>query len=428
MNNFLLLTYYWPPTAGGGVHRWLKFSKYIAKYGWQPIIYTPLNPSIGTKDDSLLTEVNSDLQVIKTKIWEPYAAYQKLTGKKSNEGSVGMLDNAENLSLKQKFIRYTRGNFFIPDPRKYWINPSYKYLKNYISKNNVTHIVSTGPPHSMHLIALKLKLNNPKIKWVADFRDPWTNIDFYNQLMITKSSDRKYKKLERDVLQKADKVVTVSNAWAADFEKLGNRTINVIRNGFDEADYTSEHLPLDDSFTISHIGSMNSDRNPVALWKAMVMLKESNSACKPIIKLIGPVEGSVRADIKTQGLEDQVEFVDYMPHKEAIKLLQTSQILLLPINDTPNVQGVLPGKLYEYLGAKRPILCLAPKGSEAEEIINSSNSGKVFGYKESNQIKDQLLLWHDDYMAQNLNIKSNGYQQYSRANLAKQYAELLSTI
>ena len=428
MKKVLLITYYWPPTAGGGVHRWLKFSKYIAKYGWQPIVYTPLNPSISHKDESLLTEVSSDLEVVKTKIWEPYSAYQKLMGKKSNEGSVGMLDNAENLSLKQKLVRYARGNFFIPDPRKYWIKPSYKFLKKYIAKHDITHIVSTGPPHSMHLIALKLKLKKPKLKWIADFRDPWTNIDFYDQLMISKSSDRKYKNLEKQVLQNADKVVTVSNAWAADFEKLGNRKIEVIRNGFDNADYSTEKLALDKEFTIAHIGSMNSDRNPIALWEAMVSLKESKDACKPIIKLIGPVEGSIKADIEKYGLKEQVQFVDYMPHKDAIRLLQQSQILLLPINNTPNVKGVLPGKLYEYLGAQRPILCLAPKGVESEEIINNSNSGKVFGYSDSAKIKEQLILWHKDYEEEKLIVNSNDYQQYSRENLAKQYAELLSSI
>ena len=262
MKKVLVITYYWPPSGGAGVQRWLKFVKYLNEFGWEPIIYTPENPEVPAIDNSLIKDVPEGLLVLKTKVWEPYSAYKRFVGRKKNDSiKAGFLSEKKNPSFTEKIAVYVRGNYFIPDARKYWIKPSIKYLLEYLKDNPVDVMVSTGPPHSMHMIALgiKEKLNIP---WLADFRDPWTNIDFYDKLMLSSSADKKHKRMEQQVLKTADQLVTVSWNWAKDFEDLGAGKTEVITNGFDPEDFENNKENSSEKFEIIHIGSMNKDRNP----------------------------------------------------------------------------------------------------------------------------------------------------------------------
>ena len=276
----LIISYYWPPSGGGGVMRWLKMSKFLPELGWQPIVYTPENPDPSISDESLLKEVHSKIIELKTPIWEPYDIYRKITGKKKNDKfKAGYISEASSGNWKSRFSVFIRGNFLIPDPRKFWIRPSIKYLSIYLKDNPVDLIVSTGPPHSMHLIALGLK-KKFDIPWIADFRDPWTDIDFYHKLKLSKWADKKHKRLELKVLSKADHVVTVSPGCAHDINKICNRKVEVINNGFDPTDFEFEKSPLDKHFTISHFGAFNKDRNPANLWKTLGILTEENETFK----------------------------------------------------------------------------------------------------------------------------------------------------
>ncbi len=270
LRKVLIITYYWPPSGGAGVQRWLKFSKYLHEYGWEPIIYTPENPEAPSQDFTLLKEIPKGITIIKTPIWEPYEFYKKLVGmKKGEKVNAGFLNEKKKPALAEGFSTWIRGNFFIPDARKFWIKPSVKYLNNYLKQNPVDAIISTGPPHSMHLIALgvKKKLNIP---WLADFRDPWTDIDFYHHLRLTKWADKKHKRLELSVLKNADIVTTVSNNWGKDLEKIYSRKVDIVTNGFDPEDFAAANQTLDTMFTLTHIGSLNKDRNPGEIGRAHV--------------------------------------------------------------------------------------------------------------------------------------------------------------
>ena len=236
MKKVLIITYYWPPSGGAGVQRWLKFVKYLREFGWEPVVYTPENPEAPAIDMSLEKDIPENLTVIKTKIWEPYSVYKKLVGIKPEEKiKAGFLSENKKPSLIENISVKIRGNFFIPDARKFWIKPSIKFLTKYLKDNPVDAIVSTGPPHSMHMIALglKKKLNIP---WLADFRDPWTNIDFYEELNLSASADKKHHQMEKSVLENADTVSVISRTMAVDFKRLYNRHYEVITNGFDEDD------------------------------------------------------------------------------------------------------------------------------------------------------------------------------------------------
>lgn len=427
MKKVLIITYYWPPSGGGGVMRWLKMSKFLPELGWQPIIYTPENPDPSVIDESLLKEIHPEIIELKTTIWEPYDLYRKITGKKSGaKFKSGYISEASEGNWKNKISVFIRGNFLIPDPRKFWIKPSIKYLSKYLFDNPVDLIISTGPPHSMHLIALGLK-KKFDIPWIADFRDPWTDIDFYHKLKLTKLADRRHRNLEKSVLNAADHVVTVSPGCAADMEKITHRKIDVINNGFDPTDYDFKRPELDETFTISHFGAFNKDRNPSALWIAMNELSQTNIDFKKLLRinLIGQTDQTVITDIEINNLKENLIVKEHLPHNDGLAELSKSQVLLLPLNDAPNVKGILPGKMYEYMALRRPILALGPTDADYAKILRETNSGVPLGFKDVEGIKETLMQYFTLFKEKKLIVQSGTIEKYSRKNLAEQFVNLI---
>lgn len=427
MKKVLIITYYWPPSGGGGVMRWLKMSKFLPELGWQPIVYTPEKPDPSVIDESLLKEIHPEIIELKTPIWEPYDFYRKLTGKKSGtKFKAGYISEASEGNWKSRLSVFIRGNFLIPDPRKFWIKPSIKYLSKYLKENPVDLIISTGPPHSMHLIALGLKAKFD-IPWIADFRDPWTDIDFYHKLKLTGWADKKHRRLEKKVLAKANHVVTVSPGCAIDLEKIAHRKIEVIYNGFDPTDYNFEKPEPDKNFTISHFGAFNKDRNPVSLWRAMKEISETNPEFKKLlrIQLIGQTDESIIDDIKKNNLTENLILIDHLPHKEGLVQLSKSQILLLPLNDAPNVKGILPGKMYEYMALRRPILALGPTDADYAKILEETNSGNPLNFDDLQGIKTAIQNYFQLFKESKLEVDSGAYEKFSRKNLAAQFVNLV---
>ncbi|MBK8848195.1 MAG: glycosyltransferase family 4 protein [Bacteroidetes bacterium] len=428
----LIITYYWPPAGGGGVQRWLKFSKYMRSNGWEPVIFTPDKPEIVAHDESLAKQIPEGIEVMRTPIWEPFHIYKFLIGKKQHEKVYsGVLVENKKKSFMQTFSLWVRGNLFIPDAKKFWIAPSITYLKKYLATHNIDAIVSTGPPHSTHMIALGIKKHMPQLPWIADFRDPWTNVDYWSQLNLSAWAERKHHRLQAEVLRNADKVVTVSWSWAQDFVNLNVRKdIEVVTNGYDHADFESGDVVLDGKFTITHVGSMNADRNPHVLWKALQnILKQNSELEKHIqIQLLGPLDNSVNESISSHGLDKFVTKVHFMPHREVIQRLCQSQVLLLPINNTPNVGGVLPGKLYEYLGAKRPIICITTTGTDSERLMRESGAADICGYDDVPRMEQIVLSLFEKYKNKQLNSEPKGVEKFARQNLCKQFFNLFDSI
>jgi hypothetical protein len=425
---FLLITYYWPPAGGAGVMRWAKMSKYISGFGWEPVIYTPEGGEVGAQDQSLLKEL-PDLEIIRTPIWEPYDLYKTFLGRNKKEKLYsGFINEGKKASTAQKISVWIRGNFFIPDARMFWIKPSVRFLKKYLAAHPVDAIVSTGPPHSMHLIAEKVH-KATGIPWVADFRDPWTNIDFYRDLHLSGWADRRHHALEKKVLNNASKIVTVTWRSREEFKEIcGREDIEVVPNGFDDADFPfAGKEALDSDFTILHIGSMNKDRNPEVFWKAVQAAIVASPALKSKlrIQLIGPVDFSVRASVEAAGLRDVTSFVEFIPHDEAVKRQQQVQVNLLVINNTPNSRTIIPGKLYEYLGAGRPLLAIGPKDSDSAKVIGLTKGGVVHEYDDVEGLTQRILEYFKRYQEGNLTGNAEGTQQFTRRNLAGEFSKVL---
>ena len=433
MKKVLIITYYWPPSGGAGVQRWLKFVKYLREYGWEPVIYTPENPEAPALDPSLEKDIPKNVTIIKRPIWEPYTIYKRFIGhKKEDRINAGFLTEKKKPGLAEKISVWIRGNWFIPDARKFWIKPSVRFLSEYLKENPVEAIVSTGPPHSMHLIALglKKKLNLP---WLADFRDPWTTIDFYKDLKLSRSSDAKHHRLEKEVLETADVLVAVSWHMAEGFgEILGNKgnKVMVITNGYDETDFPNTGIKTSSKFTISHVGAMNADRNPKILWAALKELLVEIPGLKSDleIRLIGKSDLSVNEELEKNSLHSFVKRTEYLPHDQTASAMQEAQVLLLALNDTPNTKGVVSGKLFEYLAAKRPILCIGKEDGDAAKIINGSTAGTVCDFKDKEKMKAVVKEWYSGYLNDNLVVQTDTINTYSRKELTGRIAGLLQSM
>ncbi|NEV94057.1 glycosyltransferase family 4 protein [Psychroflexus sp. YR1-1] len=422
MKKVLIITYYWPPAGGPGVQRWLQFSKHLPEFGIQPIVYKPQNPSYPIKDSSLRS--SPEVKVIEKSIFEPYAFAELLSKSNSKTISSGIIKSRKKQSWKERMMLYVRGNFFIPDARVLWVKPSISFLIDYIKHNEIETIITTGPPHSLHLIGLGLKNSYPDLHWIADFRDPWTTIGYHSALKLTEKSKQKHLALEKDVLNSADQLITTSFQTRAEFENKTKTPIEVITNGYE--DITAE-AELSENFTVSHIGSLLNDRNPKVLWEVLGELIDENLVFKDFfeLKLIGKISDTVLESARSYGLKNYISVAGYLNHKDAIESQRSSQMLLLIEIDKPETRGIIPGKLFEYLASHRPILAIGPEGWDVSKIIAETDSGDCFTYEEKTRLKSYIEKAFKAFLNGKLKGNTKNIEHYSRRNLTQKLTQLI---
>ena len=369
-------------------------------------------------------EIPAGVTILKTNIIEPYAWALLFSKKKTRTISSGIIDAPEKQNELQQLLLYIRGNFFIPDARRFWVRPSVRFLSKYLKKNDIDVIITTGPPHSLHLIGLKLKAKTG-LRWVADFRDPWTAIGYHDKLKLTKASQKKHLNLERKVLNTADHIITTSPGTKKDFEKLTTNPITCITNGFEVMAPAS--VTLDDAFSLSHIGSLLADRNPKILWEVLNELKkELDHFGKDLkIKLAGKVSEEVIRSIKMYDLEDNLEVLGYLSHDKALQMQRETQVLLLIEINAAQTRAIIPGKVFEYLAAQRPILGIGPQGADFFEIIKRSAAGSCFDYNQKAELKSKIIFWYKKFKTNDLHATNADISEYSRKNLTKKLAGIL---
>jgi len=423
MKKALIITYYWPPAGGSGVQRWLKFVKYFREFGIEPIVYTVENPNYPILDNSLINDIPENIEVLKYPIWEPNN-FLSFFGKKKTE-SAGFLN--PNPSIFGKIMQYIRANYFIPDARKFWVKPSVKYLKKYLLESDIDVVITTGPPHSLHLIGLKLK-KEICVNWIADFRDPWTEIDYFHQLPLSKKAIRKHHYLEEEVLKNADAVLVVGNTMKSKYDKFNSNVVTVT-NGFD-GEIVDSIIELDAKFTITHIGLMNADRNSKMLWEVLAEICNENETFRSDfqLKLIGKIDASVLNEISKHELSENVEIVNYVAHNEVVEFQKKSQVLLLVVNNVPSAKGIITGKIFEYLMAKRPILAIAPSDGDLATIIKQTNSGIVVDFNNTVLLKKTILDLYLKFCNNNLVVASENIEQFNRKQLTSKVAEIIYKI
>ena len=420
----LIITYYWPPAGGPGVQRWLKFVKYLPEFNIEPIVYCPSNASYPITDASLADQVSPDLTVIKQHIKEPYKIAQ-LFSKKSKTISKGIIAEKEKQSLMERLMLFVRGNFFIPDARKNWVKPSVKYLSTYIKDFNIDTIITSGPPHSLHLIGLELQ-QKLDVTWIADFRDPWTTIGYHKQLKLTSASKIKHKNLEKKVLNTANKIIVTSPSTKVEFEQITKQPIQVITNGYDYEKVAT--FGLDKKFTLSHIGSLLSKRNPEVLWNVLrdLINEDSEFASSFQLNLVGAVGKEVLQSIEINYLTNSLNNAGYVAHSEAVMYQKKSQLLLLIEIDSEDTKAIIPGKLFEYMITNRPIIAIGPIGADVASIIKETNTGQFFNYQDYDALKLTIKQHFEAFKNDDLKTNPIGLQKYSRQQLTKNLAQFIN--
>lgn len=431
LKRVLIILYYWPPSGGAGVHRWLKFVKYLRTFGWEPIVYVPSNPDYPIIDSNRLDEIPSDIEIIKRPIWEPFSLYRKFTGKKRDtKMDFGHLVNVKTYiqkGWKERLAIWIRGNFFIPDSRLFWVNPSFRFLSDYYNKNKFQAVISSGPPHSLHLIALKLKLKF-NVPWLADFRDPWS--EYFSALMLSKWAVNKHITLEKRILQTADKVVVIGrNMQMQNFENAGIHS-DIVMNGFDIDDYQRFEKPLvkKEKFTLLYAGTLSQRRNNSLFWKVIKSLIDANElfASKLNIQLVGKVDSSVSEDIKKYNLESFINIVDFIPFEEVVKRQMEATVLLLFVDNFEGAKWVLTGKFFEYLASNRPILALGPIGGDLSAEITNTSSGLLADYNDEESMEKAISIFFNQYLDQSIfSFQNKNIEKYSRLGLTQKIASLL---
>ncbi len=423
MNKVLIITYYWPPSGGAGVQRWLKFAKFFPEFGWEPIILTvdPLYAAYPVIDKSLARELPTGIRVYTTPAIDYFSIYKKDKSKIPAAGFANSVDN----TLNGKILRFIRGNFFIPDPRKGWNKYAIKKAVELIENEGIKHIITTSPPHSTQLIGLELKKRFPEIKWVADLRDPWTDIYYYNQFYPTFFSKWIDSSYEKSILKNADRIITVGDSLKRSFSRKLTGTenkIEVITNGFDESDF-KQYIPLLPSrFTVTYVGTL-SDIYPVTGF--VTALKNFKSEGNDfIIRFVGTVSAKARETFLSAIPASSLEFISYVDHNEAIKYMINSSALLLIIPSHKSNKSIITGKLFEYLASGKPVLCLGPDDGDAAEIIRNCGAGKTADYYDSDKIADFLK----DTATSPGETDKKAVGEYSRHNLTRRIADLINKL
>ncbi len=428
----LFVTYYFPPSGGPGVQRSLKFTKYLPEFGWHPTILTvrPENASYPDLDPDLGDEIPASVDVERTSAWDPYALYARMLHKqKQDVVSVGFLGETQ-MNARQRTARWIRANVFLPDARVGWVPFAVKRGDDLLRRGRFDAVITTGPPHSAHLVGAVLSYRY-RLPWLTDFRDPWTEIDYYADLPMTPPARAVDALLERFVLRRATTGTVVSETIGRQLQQSGPLPIEVIQNGFDPEDFDAvpTRVPTD-RFVLVHAGNLNEARNPHALWEALDVLRADETMPALRVVLLGNVEPAILTAAARHGQEGRIDTMPYVPHAEAVRRMRSSTMLLLSINRVKGAEGIATGKVYEYVASGRPVLGIGPVGGDAARVLHESGAGTMYDFDDAEGIAAHLRRTYDTWEA---GMPLDGApaaaaMRYSRREQAGRLAEILSRI
>ena len=450
MKRVLVITYYWPPSGGSGVQRWVKFAKYLPAEGWQPVIYTPENPEYTAIDHTLETEIPHSAEIIRRPILEPYGIYRRLMGKgastdmktltspvipsgakesvaSASGGAVTEISSGRK-TWKQRLSLWIRGNLFVPDPRVGWVRPSVRFLKDYLKKHPVDVIVTTGPPHSMHLIGQRLH-KELGIPWIPDFRDPWTRMYYLKHLPMTRRTWRRLRAMEQAVLDDCSTVLAVTPLVQEEFQAQTSTPVAMITNGYDGGDFEQAVEP-DGHFNIVHTGLFAADGNPLTLWKVLGVKAwaEPDFKASLRLRLVGKVDREVYDAIEEAGLKDNVVDLGYKDHLTAVREQLAATILVLPLRNDPEYRPILPGKLFEYLASRRPVLGIGQEDGAMARVLADTGAGVTAGWENKDAMRAFIDKAWEQFKAGGVLPVAGDITRFSRRSLTRELATLLEQV
>jgi len=416
MKKVLIITYYWPPSGGSGVQRWLNLSNYLIELGWDVTVMVPKNPSYPLIDSTMANSINPRVKVVKVPIFEPISLLN--AAKKTNR------DHVNSSGIFQKIILWIRANLFFPDSRMFWIKKVTKVASSFIIKNNINCVITTAPPFSMHMIGYHIK-RNTNVKWVADFRDPWSDFFPFKQFPMMNSVRKKHLRWENKCLAFADSVITTSPTLTKSYLKINNNSYT-ITNGYKSL----IDLEPEDKFVIMYTGVMKSVQNPTNLWIVLNEICNENKefAEDLLVTLIGDFDNSILSDQNIVSLKSAVQFLGYLDEVKLKNKLRKAQVLLLSSVNLKGVNNIIPGKLFLYLSVKRPILAFSSLNSDVEDIINETKSGRVFNYSNKIDLKNHILELYHQFKQKENSLNLLKIDQYHYKNLSSKLSDVIQKV
>ena len=438
MKRVLVVTYYWPPSGGSGVQRWVKFAKYLPQEGWQPVIYTPENPEYTAIDHTLEAEIPHTVEIIRRPITEPYNLYRRLMGKGASTdmktltagasgGAVTEISSGKK-SFKQRLSLWIRGNLFVPDPRVGWVKPSVRFLKKYLAEHPVDVIVTTGPPHSMHLIGQRLH-KELGLPWIPDFRDPWSRMYYLKHLPMSARTWRRLRSMEQSVLDDCSTVLAVTPLVQEEFQAQTKTPVAMITNGYDGGDFEQAVEP-DGFFNVVHTGLFAADGNPLNLWKALGIKAWADADFKAALRLrlVGKVDREVYDAIAEAGLKDNIVDLGYRDHLTAVREQLAATMLVLPLRNDPEYRPILPGKLFEYLASRRPVLGIGQEDGAMARVLADTGAGVTAGWDNLEAMRDFIDKAWEQFKAGGVPPVEGDIARFSRRSLTRELAALLERV
>ena len=416
MKKLLILTYYWPPSGGSGVQRWLNFSNYLIELGWDVTVMVPKNPSYPLIDSTMVSSVNPSIKLIKVPIFEPIRLLN--ASKKTNR------DHVNSSGVFQKIILWIRANLFFPDSRMFWINKVTKVASSFVINNKINCVITTAPPFSMHMMGYYIK-RNTNVKWVADFRDPWSEFFPFKQFPMSNIVRKKHLKWENKCLAFADSIITTSPTLTKSYLKINNNS-HTITNGYKSL----INLEPEDKFVIMYTGVMKSVQNPINLWIVLNEICKENKefAEDLLVTMIGDFDNSIQSDQNIISLKSSVQFLGYLDEVKLKDKLKKAQVLLLSSVNLRGVNNIIPGKLFLYLSVKRPILSFSSLNSDVEDIINETKSGRVFEYSNKIDLKNYILELYNQFKQKDNSLNTINIDQYHYKNLSKKLSDVIQKV
>lgn len=429
LKKVLIITYHWPPSGGVTVLRCLKFAKYLRDFGWEPVIFTAKNGAYQYLDYSNEKEIPSNLEIHKVSAFEPTKIFKIISGRKKSQP----LQNITTTSSKKNGLidsigMWIRGNFFIPDARSKWIKPSEKYLSNYLKSNRIDAILTDGPPHTNTVIGLKIS-KKFSIPWLADFQDPWTQVDYYSKLYIGKRADKKHRFLEQETFKTAKKITIASDSWKTDLESIGAKNVDVIYYGYDESEFLNYSPKNSNIIQFFHGGLLGDDRNPISFFKALQSIIKQHPEVKSTIKIrfAGEVDFYVKKTISDLHLDENVEYLGMISRPEILREYENASHLILPINKAVNAKGRIPGKTFEMLRSNKPVIVFGPNEGDVKKIVEIKKRGVSFEYSDEVGIYNFLNEIIVKQKPFEIDVNSN-ITEFSNRELTKKIAFYLDSI